>query len=86
MIWHKLGLLVLSVKGAVCEISKLGLNVLIFYGDHNVMVLFGLSCFFRSKAIAPHPTILKLTLTVLKQILTILKLTLTILKLSLGGY
>ena len=41
------------------------------------MVLFCLSCFFRSKAIAPHPTALKLTLTVLKLTLTVL---------SLGGY
>ena len=49
------------------------------------MVLFYLSCFFRSKGIAPHPTVLKLSLTVLKLSLTILKLSLTVLNLSLGA-
>ena len=50
------------------------------------MALFYLSCYFRSKGIAPHPTVLKLSLTVLKLTLTVLKLSLTVLNLSLGGY
>ena len=52
--------------------GKFGLNGPILYTDQQDMALFYLSCFFRSKGIAPHPTVLKLSLTVLK--------------LSLGGY
>ena len=65
--------------------GKLGLNGPIFYADQNGMVPFYLSCFFRSKGRAPHPTVMKLSLTVLKLSLTILKLSLTVLNLSLGG-
>ena len=66
--------------------DKLGLNGTIFYADQDSMVLFCLSYLFRSKGIAPHPTVMKLSLTILKPSLTILKLNLTILNLSLGGY